>query len=172
MDIKILKLLNEFANEHTALQLDCYSMASTADQLGFPGASYWFLVQAQDEVLHTRKIYNYLIGRDQKLDVKVNQTKNGQEKSLLELIKNYKKYKEDFIQKTYNLIDEAKKVQDYLTTKFLDWFLIDFYEEIEQAKDYIDMINMSNGDLYSFDKRLSKRKEPDTLAVIPAYTEK
>ncbi|WP_342224419.1 ferritin-like domain-containing protein [Spiroplasma endosymbiont of Asaphidion curtum] len=172
MNPNILSLLNKYADDHNKLQLDCYVMSSVSNTLGFPGASTWFQIQAQDEVLHTRKIYNYLIGRDEILIVNPIQPEEHNEKSLLELMEKYLNYKLQFIEKTNTLIAACQETKDFLTIKFLDWFLIDFYEEIELAKTYIDKIKMSNNNYYGIDKYLSKREEPDTLKVIVPYSVK
>lgn len=173
IDIKLNNLLNEFANKHNTLQLECYSLSSIANNLGYPGASKWFQVQAQDEVLHTRKIYNYLMDRDEQIIVKTNNVKAYDNlQTLEELITTYKNIKLDFLKFTYDIIEVAKTLQDHLTIKFLDWFLIDFYEEIAEAKDYLDMLKMCNKNYYVIDKRLAKRTEPDTLKVIIPYSQK
>ncbi len=69
MNPNIYNLLNKYADDHNKLQLDYYVISFFSNAPGFLGASTWFQIQAQGKVLHTRKIYNYLIDRDEILIV-------------------------------------------------------------------------------------------------------
>lgn len=169
MNSKITTLLNNFADEHNKLQLEFYKMAAISNDLGFPGASKWFQIQAQDEVLHARRIYNYLMSTNAPVTITVLPLDTHNLTSLFDLMTRYSEYKKSILKTTYQLIAAANAANEFLTVKFLDWFLIDFYEEISLADDYLDMIKMSNNDYYGIDKKLQKRQEPVTAVVIQPY---
>ncbi len=59
----IEKDLQNYIDEHIKMQLFCYNLISVADKLGFPGFSHYFQVKLQDEVLHERRIMNFVLYR-------------------------------------------------------------------------------------------------------------
>ncbi|WP_339021154.1 ferritin-like domain-containing protein [Spiroplasma endosymbiont of Atherix ibis] len=65
MDKLILINLQDYINEHIKMQLNCFNLSKKSDELGYPGFTHFFQVQAQDEFLHQRRIMNYLLDRGQ-----------------------------------------------------------------------------------------------------------
>jgi ferritin len=83
-------------------------------------------VQAQDEVLHQRKIINYFQERsaDYKLDFlqaeHLREEKNAFPKNIEAILESLLYLKKKCLSATNELVDKAIKVNDFLTVKFLD----------------------------------------------------
>ncbi|WHQ36745.1 ferritin [Spiroplasma sp. SV19] len=166
----IEKDLQQYIDEHLKMQFFCYNLSSAAEKLGFPGFSHYFQVQAQDEVLHQRRIMNFMSDRDGHYQVKNIVEEYHDIKNITELMETYQTKRAYFADLTNKLAHHAQEVGDLVTYKFYDWFMIDFYEELAEIKDIIDWIKMSNNSYYKIDHKMGAKEEPDTLTVIDPFS--
>ncbi|APE74376.1 ferritin [Spiroplasma citri] len=166
----IEKDLQHYIDEHIKMQFFCYNLSSAADKLGFPGFSHYFQVQAQDEVLHQRRIMNFVLDRDGHYQIKNIAEEYKDIKNIIELMETYQTKRAYFAELTNKLAQHANNVGDLVTYKFYDWFIIDFYEELAEVKDIIEWIKMSNNNYYEIDRKMGTKKEPDTLTVINPFS--
>jgi ferritin len=166
----IEKDLQHYIDEHIKMQFFCYNLSSAADKLGFPGFSHYFQVQAQDEVLHQRRIMNFVLDRDGYYQIKNIAEEYKDIKNIIELMETYQTKRAYFAELTNKLAQHANTVGDLVTYKFYDWFIIDFYEELAEVKDIIEWIKMSNNSYYKIDRKMGEKEEPDTLTVIDPFS--
>lgn len=167
---EIEKDLQEYLNEHAKMQQICFNLSANADRIGYPGFSHYYQVQGQDEILHQRRIMNYIMDRDGHFELTKVDVEYKTINSLKEIVEEYKVHREHFATLTNKLAKNAYEAGDLVTYKFYDWFIIDFYEELAEVKDILDWINMSNKDYYDLDRKMLKREEPDTLMVIDPFS--
>ncbi|AOG60184.1 ferritin [Spiroplasma helicoides] len=169
MEKQILTDLNKYIEEHAKMQFICYGLSKKCNELGYPGFTHFFQVQAQDEFVHQRRIMNYLLDRNESYEIpsiKVDEVKCN---SIIDVLKTYVEHRKHFAKMTDEFSLNAKELKDFTTLKFYEWFVIDFYEEISETHDLIDWINMSNSNHYEIDKKMAKRENPDTLAVVDPF---
>jgi len=57
------KALNEQINRELYSAYLYLAMAAYLDDLNLPGAAHWMRIQAQEEVGHAMKLYNYVVER-------------------------------------------------------------------------------------------------------------
>lgn len=176
MNNELLKKLNEFLIYHVKYQLKLYELSSVVNSKRYNGLSRWMQVQAQDEVLHQRKIINYLF--DHEKEILVSRSSYNFEGEKENLKKDFrvekvllwmKEEKEKFLQDTERIIENASSAKDFDVVKFLDWFVIDFHQEIAELREIIDRLLLAGNNHYHWDKDLGKRKEPDTAKVIVPF---
>ena len=120
------------------------SMAAWCHANGNPGMGKWFEVQFQEEQDHAKIMFNYIISRAGKVDLKPIDAVPTEWKNIL-----------DVFESTL-----AHEQNDYATTSMLKWFIDEQVEEEETAQGYIDNIKMikDNGyGLYMLDKELGSR---------------
>lgn len=164
------KDLQKFLDEHLKMQMIALNLSAEADRLGYPGFSHFFQVQAQDELLHIRRISNFILDRDGSYQFNSASVDYKKLNSVKELMQEYQTHRQYFSDLTDELANSAKKNNDLVTHKFYDWFIIDFYEELAEIKDIIDWISMSNGNYYKLDRKMLKREEPNTESVIDPFS--
>ncbi|MGL5268817.1 MAG: ferritin-like domain-containing protein [Spiroplasma sp.] len=165
------KKLNQFLVDHIQLQLDLYNYSFLADDLGFNGFSYWLQVQAQDEVLHQRKIMNYFFQREANFTITsiVLKSDKVRVRSVEEILIWLHNTKSEFLNQTHEIIEIARNAKDYTTVHFLAWFVADFIKEIDELKVLHDEYLIAGGDHYKWDRRQAKKEEPLTLKVIVPF---
>ena len=167
----LLNDLQNYINFHIKYQMRAYNLATRANQLGFPGFYHFFQVEAADAMVHTRRIMNYISSRGDNYKLyPMDDIKDYSELGVIGLIKELKYIKEKALEITNCNIKNANKEKDFLTAKFYDWFLLDFFEEISYENDILDYINMKDNALYSVDKKLAKAKEPCIEEVIKPFS--
>lgn len=161
MNKKVCDLLNEQIKHEFESAYMYLSFASFFDEKNLSGFSNWYKVQAQEELSHGMKIYNYLHQTNncvtlmpinpalQKLkDIRqIFELGLEQEKKVTELIN--------------NIYNEAETLHDYATMNFLEWFIAEQMEEEVEANgllDQIDIFGDSKEVLYELDKKFARRK--------------
>lgn len=169
MKKEIITDLQTYIDEHLKMQLICFSLSENCDKIGYPGFKHFFQVQAQDEMLHIRRIANYLLDRGEGYSFKPVEIEKIEHKDIVTILKEYLKRRTFFAEITDKFLINASKVNDFATIKFYEWFTIDFYEEIAETNDLINWLNMSNNNHYEVDKKALSRSEPNTLSVIDPF---
>ncbi|AKU80130.1 ferritin-like domain-containing protein [Spiroplasma turonicum] len=169
MKNEIKKDLEEYILEHAKMQYTCFDLSVQCLKLGYNGFAHFFQVQAQDEFLHQRRIIKYLSERDQLFEIKSVSIEKNNCNSIIEVLETYKKHREHFAELTSKYYKNASNLDDFVTSKFYDWFLIDFYEEIAETKDLIDGLKLSNSDHYKADIKASERIAPNTDPVVDPF---
>ena len=157
---KVEKALNEQINKELFSAYLYQSMSAHASHIGLEGVANWMNVQAEEEMFHARKIYNYIDEQGGKIilqaieqpDTEFASAKDMFEKSLAH---------EQFITKSINdLVTLAREEQDYATEIFLSWYVTEQVEEEANVNAILDKLNLigeGGRGIFMFDKELSGR---------------
>lgn len=154
------KAINKQINEELASAYIYLDFSTQAAEMGFDGAANWFMMQWQEELIHTMKLKDYVIDRDG--SVKLFDIKKSAEKmdSLLAMFQESYKH-ECYISKCINeLYGMARDENDYSTQSMLQWFINEQVEEessVKQVVDQLKMIGDSGATMVLFDKELGGR---------------
>ena len=141
----ILKLLNEqikkeFHSAYLYLGIETYF-----ENQGLKGMANWFRVQAQEELDHAMKFFNYVkeVGGLAQLGTieKVTSTY----KSPLEAMKTSLHHERYITDSIYKIVDLAIEERDHKTNSFLKWFVDE--QVLERVKDSPNGIFMVNKEL-------------------------
>ncbi|WP_342252441.1 ferritin-like domain-containing protein [Spiroplasma endosymbiont of Amphibalanus improvisus] len=170
MKKEIVKDLNKFLDVHSEYLYKSYALSIRAHELGFNGFYKFFQIEAADAIVHTRRIMNYMQTSNVSYTLQnVKMNYNYEAKTIQELVEALIKIKTNFLNLTNILSSNAHALQDHLTVRFYEWFLKDFYEEIDYENDILDWIKMSNGNLFGVDKKVGEAAEPNTPVVIDPF---
>ena len=157
---KIEKALNDQINKELYSAYLYQSMATYLEDLNMKGFAKWMDVQAQEEVKHARKIYEYIFSRGGKVILAGIENPKTKWKNAEEIFSDALEH-EQFVTKSINSIYElAKKESDYPTEIFLQWFITEQVEEEETASEILEKIKMFGNDksaMYFLDKELGGR---------------
>ena len=157
---KVEKALNEQVNKELFSAYLYQSMAAQAEHDGLAGVANWMDVQAEEEMFHARKIYDYINeqgGRVTLEAIEKPKTEFDSAKAMFEAALEH----EQFITKSINdLVDLANKENDHATEIFLQWYVTEQVEEEDNVGSILDKLNLI-GDkgrgIYMFDKELAER---------------
>ena len=157
---KIEEALNAQINAEMWSAYLYLSMAAFCHANGNPGMGHWFEVQFQEEQDHAKILFNYVIQRNGKVDLKAIKGVPTTWESVLDVFESTLKHEQTVTALINNLFALTTQENDYATQSMLKWFIDEQVEEEENATNIIDNLKMikDNGyGLYMLDKELGAR---------------
>ena len=157
---KIEEALNAQINAEMWSAYLYLSMAAFCHTNGNPGMGHWFEVQFQEEQDHAKILFNYVIQRNGKVDLKAIKEVPTTWESVLDVFESTLKHEQTVTALINNLFALTTQENDYATQSMLKWFIDEQVEEEENATNIIDNLKMikDNGyGLYMLDKELVAR---------------
>lgn len=136
------------------------SMSAYCHASGYPGFGKWFEIQFQEEQDHAKILFNYVIQRNGKVELKAIDAVPTEWDGLLDVLNATLEHEQKVTGLINDLYATAAAEDDYATTSQLKWFIDEQVEEEETAQGIIDNLNMikDNGyGLYMLDKELGSR---------------
>jgi len=138
-DLLETQLNNELQASYNYLGVSVYYQSKSLDYF-----AKLFYEQSLEEHEHAMKIKNYLLDRDQFVNLKYIKEAKTDFNSLLEPIEFALNSEKEVTKRISYIYDLALQRKDYLTTQFLSWFLEEQVEEEAQFKNLIDKIKIIN----------------------------
>ena len=136
------------------------SMAAYAHANGNPGMGNWFEVQFQEEQDHAKIMFNYIIQRGGRVELKPIEAVPTTWESPLAVFEATLAHEQKVTSLINNLFALTTAENDYATQSMLKWFVDEQVEEEENAQNIIDNLKMIQGNgygLYMLDKELGAR---------------
>jgi ferritin len=142
LDNELQTKLNEQINIELQAAYLYFSMATYFDSLSLDGFSHWMKTQAQEELGHAMKVYQYLSDQGahaEMLAIPAPATKFDSPLQAFELALGHEKK----LAATLNDISVlATEKRDNTTSSFLDWFLTEQVEEVALVNTIVDKLKM------------------------------
>ena len=136
------------------------SMSAYLASTGMKGATNWFYIQAQEEMIHTQKIYEYLISRGNRVILKAIDEPPSNFKSTLNTFEEALAHEQKVTALINDLVTVATEEKDHATEIFLQWFVTEQIEEEETAADVIDQLKLAGEvgpGMFMMDRELAAR---------------
>jgi ferritin len=159
----MLQTLNEQITEENYSAYLYQSMSAYLDFKGLKGFSHWMDRQAQEEMIHARKFYDYILERGGQVKLESIKTPPHEFGTPLEIFEAALEHEEYITGKINDLVDLAQEVKDHATFNFLQWFIAEQVEEEATASEMVDklkLISDHTGALFQMDKELGMRGAP------------
>ena len=157
---KISQSFNDQITEELFSSYLYLSMSAYFQSVNLPGFANWMRIQAQEELMHAMKFYDYINERRGRVLLKEIKTPQHEWKSPLEIFEAALRHEEYITEKINNLVDIAIKEKDHASNVFLQWFVNEQVEEEANADDIINrlkLIGESKGGLFMIDRELGTR---------------
>ena len=149
------QIKNEFYSAYMYLSMSAYF-----SDLGLPGFAGWMRVQAQEEITHATKMYDYVLTRGEKVALKAIDAPPLTWKNPLAVMEAALKH-EKFVTKCINeMTDLAIKEKDHASKNFLVWFVDEQVEEEQSFNDIVSALKLIKGEgqgLLMMDRELGGR---------------
>jgi len=160
---RMLKALNEQVTEETYSAYLYQSMSAYFDFKGLKGFSHWMDMQTQEELIHARKFYDYILERGGQVKLNTIKAPPHDFGTPLEMFQAALEHEEYITGKINDLVDLAQEVKDHATFNILQWFVAEQVEEEATASELVDKLTLI-GDhpaaLFQLDAELSTRMPP------------
>lgn len=165
MNKKVEKALNDQINAELYSSYLYLSMASDIEEKGLRGFAHWMKSQAQEELMHAMKFYDYVSERGGRVVLKAIDGPQTKWKTPLAMMENVSTHEQHVTALINAMMDLAIKEKDHATVEMLHWFVKEQVEEESTAQDIVLKLKLAgekgNG-LFMIDKDLAAR--------IPLFT--
>jgi ferritin len=149
------QIKHEFASAYLYLAM---SARFEADNL--PGFAHWMRLQAQEEVEHAMKFYNYIFDRGGSVVLQAIEQPPSEFGTPLEAFQKALEHEKKVTALINNIYASADKENDYASKVFLNWFVEEQVEEEKNATAVVETLKLigdSKNGLYMLDRQLGSR---------------
>lgn len=162
---KMEKALNAQINAEMYSSYLYLSMAADLEGKALSGFSNWMKIQAQEELYHAMKLYDYVHERGGAVTLDAIEAPQIEWKDPLALFQAAYKHELLVTSLINGLVDLAIKEKDHATNNFLQWYVEEQVEEEASADEVVQKLKLIGGKghgLFMMDKELGAR--------IPLFT--
>jgi len=142
------------------------AMAAYFEDIDLEGFANWMRIQAQEELSHGMRFYDYLVQRGARVslsEIEKPQFEWGSSVDVFEHVLSHEKVVSGLIN---DLVDLAIVERDHPTNNFLQWFVAEQIEEEESASTALNKVRLANeasNGLFLLDSEFGTRVySPDT----------
>lgn len=160
---KMEKALNEQINEESFSAYLYMSMSAYFKAQNLQGFAHWMEIQAQEEFIHAKKFYDYIIQRGGKVVLAKIEAPANEWASPLEVFEAALKHEQHITSRINGLVDLSIKEKDHAAGIFLHWFVNEQVEEEENAGGVVDQLKLvaeSKSAIFMLDRELGQRQPP------------
>ncbi|HYW78960.1 MAG TPA: ferritin [Thermoguttaceae bacterium] len=166
---KIQDALNAQVNAEFYSSYLYLSMAAQFERSSLPGMATWMRFQAQEELMHALKFFNFINERNgQVLLTEIEGPKN-EWSSALEAFEDSYAHEQKVTGLINDIANLAREEKDHATETFLQWFITEQVEEEASVSTVVDQLKLvgDNGvALFMVDGQLGQRVAP-TVGAQP-----
>ena len=159
---KMEKALSDQVNAEVASAYLYASMAAWLDANDLPGCAHWMKKQAEEELEHAEKIYDFVYDRGGKITYAAIEAPQTEWENVLKLFEHVLSHEQKVTGLIYGLVDLAIELKDHATKNMLNWFLEEQVEEEKNASEVLSKfkhMGTSGIALSHIDKDLGAREE-------------
>ena len=136
------------------------SMAAYFEDRNLPGFSHWMRVQEAEEREHGMKLYDFILERGGRVNLKAIDAPKTEWASTLEVAEEVAAHEAKVTASIYALYETALKEKDYPAQVMLQWFISEQVEEEKNAAEIVadlQLIEDRGTAVLMLDKQLGKR---------------
>ncbi len=170
LSAKMQEALNDQVNAELFSSYLYLSMVAYFEDKNLSGFADWMRAQAQEEVMHAMKFFDYIFERGGKAALKAIESPTTEWESPLaafEAAYGHERYISDRINKLMTL---ARSENDYPTENFLQWFVAEQVEEEASVDTVVQTLKLAGdnlGALFMLNRELGTRR-PGAPEAAPA----
>jgi len=143
------------------------SMAAYFQTINLNGFANWMRIQAQEEMTHALKFFDYLLQRNSQPRIGSIPSPQVTWENPLACFQGAYTHEQKITSQINNLANMALKESDHATWIMLQWFITEQVEEEATSNEIVDRLTLagdSKGGLFLLDNELKQRKFVDSTA--------
>jgi len=157
---KMEKALNEQVNAEMYSSYLYLSMAADLEDKALGGFANWMKTQAQEELYHAMKIFDYVNERGGRVALDQIEAPQTEWKDPLAIFQAAYKHELKVSGMINDLVNLAIKEKDHATNNFLQWYVEEQVEEEASADEVVQKLKLMGGKgqgLFMMDKEMGAR---------------
>jgi ferritin len=120
------------------------AMAAYYEDSDMPGFANWMRVQAQEELSHAMKFYDYIVQRGARVLLDTIEKPPTEWDSALNVSEHVLEHEQKVTGLINELVNLALEEKDHATNNFLQWFVAEQVEEEESAGGVLQKVRMAS----------------------------
>ena len=160
MKEKIKDAINKQINAEMYSAYLYLSMSAYFESINLKGFASWMKAQAQEEMVHAMKFYEYVNERGGRVLLTTIDAPPTQWGSSLAVFEYTYKHEQKVTGLINDLVDLAIFEKDHATNNFLQWFVAEQVEEESSADEVVQKLKIAGdqgGGLFMLDRKLGQR---------------
>lgn len=136
------------------------SMAAYFEDIDLAGFANWMRVQAEEELEHGMKFYDYIIRRGASVTLEAIEKPQTEWESPLAVFEHVLSHEQMVTGLINDLVDLAIQERDHATNNFLQWFVEEQVEEEENAMEMLAKVKLAgdnNSIIYTLNEEFAGR---------------
>jgi len=157
---KLQKKFNEQINAEIFSAYLYQAMAAYFEATNLDGFATWMDVQAQEELTHARKFYDFINERGGRVVLDSLEAPKSEWDSPLNVFEDAYKHEQKITGMINDLVDLAADEKDHASSSFLQWFVDEQVEEeasVDEIVQKLKIIGESGNGLFMMNKELGQR---------------
>lgn len=157
---RIEERLNEQIRHELQSAYIYFGMAAYFESISLKGFANWMTVQAQEELAHAYRIFDFINDRSGRAVLKALDAPPGTWDSPLAAVTSAYEHECKVSQSINECVTLALEEKDHMTNGFLQWFVTEQVEEEASADDLVQKLKLIGDNasgLFLLDNELSKR---------------
>jgi ferritin len=157
---KMEKALNDQMNAEMYSFYLYLSMNAYFKSIGLEGFSNWMYAQAQEELMHSMKFYEFINQRGGRVTLRQIEAPPTEWDSPLAVFEATLQHEQKVTGLINDLVEIALQEHDHATHIFLQWFVTEQVEEEESVNGVLEQLKLlsdAKGGLFMVDRELAKR---------------
>ncbi len=157
---KMEKALNDQLSAEIYSSYLYLSMNAFFKSIGLEGFAKWMYAQAQEELTHAMKFYDFINQRGGRVILRQIEAPPTVWDSPLAVFEAALKHEQKVTGLINDLVETALQEHDHATNIFLQWFVTEQVEEEESVEGVLQQLKLlsdAKGGLFMIDRELSKR---------------
>ena len=154
------KALNAQVNAEMYSAYLYLSMSAYFQSKSLGGFASWMSVQAQEEMVHAMKLYDFINERGGRVILELIEAPPTEWDSPLATMEAVYEHEQKVTGLINELVELALEKHDHATNIFLQWFVSEQVEEEDSANDVVEKIKLmgdARGGLFMLDRELGQR---------------
>lgn len=144
-DTLIAKMNEQIGNEMGA-SLQYISIASYFETETLPELAAFFYRQADEERDHAMRFVKFILDIEGSVRIPDIPAPKGDFKTAEEAVKLSVEWEKEVTQQIYELVEIAQNASDYISVRFLDWFVNEQREEVSTMSSLLDVVRRAGPD--------------------------
>ncbi len=156
----LLNKLNDQVNFEFYSSYTYLAMAAYAESVDLSGFANFFRVQAQEELFHAMKFYDYIFQKGGVVKLEAVEGPNIEFENIIDAFQRGFEHEQLVTKRIYSLADVAFEEKEHATMSLLNWFIDEQVEEENNFSSLLKKVRRSEGNpaaLYMMDDELATR---------------
>jgi ferritin len=168
MNVPVVEAINRQINSELSASYSYLAMSAWCEGQKFTGAARWLRLQSREEYLHAMKLFDFILARNAKVELKPIVEPRQAFKSLAEVFERALDQEQEVSRQIDALYETAFTEKAFAAVAELQWFLTEQVEEEKVGREIVAKFRLIGDDppsILDMDRELGQRTAVESPAT-------